>query len=119
LGLDYKNNKTGFIIRHFRTPFPADYSYLLLFMGTLLFNLTYLYSERIYRGPARAIMIGAILPWIGNLLHITGLTPIFYIDPTPFAFSAGFPCDILDVRLGANSRAVLLLEKIAQSRIGN
>ncbi|MGD2269279.1 MAG: histidine kinase N-terminal 7TM domain-containing protein [Desulfobacterales bacterium] len=78
------------------------YSYLLMFMGTLLFVRTFSRSQGIYRKQARMVMIGAIFPWLGNLSHITGLTPIPHLDPTPFAFmitALSMAWGLFDVRL--------------------
>lgn len=65
----------------------ATYSYLLLLLGTLLLLQAYIRSPRLYRGQTGTMLIGAVVPWIANALHIFGLNPIPDLDLTPFAFT--------------------------------
>ena len=65
----------------------ATYSYALLLTGTLL-------SARVARrspGPLRhqftAVLVAALVPWVGNGLFLAGLTPAG-VDITPLAFAA-------------------------------
>jgi len=41
----------------------------------------------LYRGQAAALLIAVAAPWIGNILYISGLSPVPQLDLTPFAFS--------------------------------
>ncbi|RLC59259.1 MAG: PAS domain-containing sensor histidine kinase, partial [Chloroflexota bacterium] len=63
------------------------YSYLLLLLGTLLLIQTLLRSLYLYRGQLIALLIGALAPWIGNALYVSGLDPFPHLDLTPFAFT--------------------------------
>ena len=63
------------------------YSYLLLLLGTLLLIQTLLRSLYLYRGQLIALLIGALAPWIGNALYVSGLNPFPHLDLTPFAFT--------------------------------
>jgi PAS domain S-box-containing protein len=40
-----------------------------------------------YRGQAVALLVAMAVPWIGNIVYLAGLSPIPYLDPTPFAFT--------------------------------
>lgn len=61
------------------------YSYSLLLLGSI-------WLAKIFRSrPADRRMIGLVLtgiliPWIGNLVYVTGLNPLPYLDWTPFSF---------------------------------
>ena len=63
------------------------YSYLLLVMGTALIVRLYLRTKKIYREQIIAVMIGLLAPWVANALYVMNLTPIMYLDYTPFAFA--------------------------------
>jgi len=63
------------------------YSYLLLLLGTLVLIQALIRSPYLYRGQAGALLIGAIAPWVGNALHVSGLSPFPHLDLTPFAFT--------------------------------
>lgn len=65
------------------------YDYLLLGLSTLTFNLVFLRSPRLYRVQAVSLLIGTLTPWIANLVTIFGLSPIPYLDLTPFGFTLG------------------------------
>jgi PAS domain S-box-containing protein len=62
------------------------YSYALLLAGTL-YILRMLRRQGLYRGQAIVLLIAVLIPWIGNILFLTGLSPLPYLDPTPFAFT--------------------------------
>jgi PAS domain S-box-containing protein len=62
------------------------YSYLCLLGGTLLLLQMFRQVQRFYRGQVAIILAGTLVPWVGNLLYITGLVPLPNLDLTPFAF---------------------------------
>jgi PAS domain S-box-containing protein len=64
----------------------AAYSYALLLVGTLLLLQVLFQPPRLYRMQAIALLIGALAPWVGNALYISGLRAFSYLDPSPFAF---------------------------------
>jgi PAS domain S-box-containing protein len=68
----------------------TTYSYVLMIIGTLLLIRTFIPLRHPFRGQALAILIAAFVPWIGNFLHLTRLSPFPYLDLTPFAFT--FTC---------------------------
>ena len=61
------------------------YSYLLLLLGSISLVILLQQSAHFYRWQVGAILIGMSVPWIANLISITGLIPI-NLDLTPFAF---------------------------------
>jgi PAS domain S-box-containing protein len=40
-----------------------------------------------YRGQIAAMLVAVLAPWVGNVLYLTGNSPILYLDLTPFAFT--------------------------------
>jgi PAS domain S-box-containing protein/putative nucleotidyltransferase with HDIG domain len=63
------------------------YSYLLLLLGTVMLIVALLRSPHLYRGQAGALLLGALAPWVGNALYISGLSPFPHLDLTPLAFT--------------------------------
>lgn len=64
----------------------VGYCYLLLASGSLLLIWFFSRSPRLYRRQIIAVLLGALLPWAGNFLYITELSPIQGVDLTPFTF---------------------------------
>jgi two-component system cell cycle sensor histidine kinase/response regulator CckA len=64
----------------------AAYSYALLLVGTLLLLRVLFQPPRLYHTQAVALLIGALAPWVGNALYISGLRAFSHLDPSPFAF---------------------------------
>lgn len=65
--------------------FVTGYSYLLLLAGTVLLLTSLLRSSRPYRRQVLALSAAAVLPWIVNVFHLAGLSPMA-VDVTPFGF---------------------------------
>jgi PAS domain S-box-containing protein len=63
------------------------YSYSLLLVGLVILFKAFLRSPPMYRGQAGALLIGALLPWVSNVLTVFGLNPFPGLDLTPFAFT--------------------------------
>ncbi|WP_432665501.1 histidine kinase N-terminal 7TM domain-containing protein [Wukongibacter baidiensis] len=63
------------------------YSYILLFKSLLFLILQYIYLPRAYKGQARIIIIGALIPWIYNIIYFVFLNEKNIIDITPLSFS--------------------------------
>jgi PAS domain S-box-containing protein len=74
----------------------STYSYALMVFGTFLVFQYVLHSPRLYRRQARALLVGAFMPWLGNiisLLGLLGLIPLRGLDLTPFGFTlTGLAC---------------------------
>lgn len=65
----------------------TTYAYLAMVLGSLLLVLRALDVSRLYRRQIVALLIGATVPWIGNVLYLTRTPPFDTLDPTPFAFT--------------------------------
>jgi len=63
----------------------TSYSYLLLLIGSIWFVVLIQQATHFFRWQVGAILFGISVPWIANLLSITGLIQ-FNLDLTPFAF---------------------------------
>jgi signal transduction histidine kinase len=64
----------------------ASYSYFLVLIGTLIMVRGLRRFPPPYRRQTTMIIIGAMVPWTGNLLYLSGAFPGF--DFTPLAFTA-------------------------------
>lgn len=61
------------------------YAYLLLFLGTVAFLPMVARARTIYRGQVMVLLLAMAMPWVANVIHLSGVSPA--IDPTPFAFT--------------------------------
>jgi diguanylate cyclase (GGDEF)-like protein len=62
------------------------YSWVLQSVAVVLLVAKLAGSPHLYRRQAGAILIGALVPWIGNVLYITGLMH-FSANPTAFLYT--------------------------------
>ena len=67
------------------------YEYLLMAGGFLVLIWGTRRFPRFYRGQAFMILITAMVPWIGNLLYLSGHSPFPHQDMTPVGFSVAAP----------------------------
>jgi len=63
------------------------FNYLTLGTGTVLMIHNALHSRDLYRWQIVGLIASAVIPWVGNLIYILGLSPIPGLDLTPIAFS--------------------------------
>jgi PAS domain S-box-containing protein len=63
------------------------YSYVLLLIGTGLLLWATFRAPTLYRGQVAGLLIGSLVPWLGNILYNVGLNPLPGIELTPLAFS--------------------------------
>jgi PAS domain S-box-containing protein len=63
------------------------YSYTLLLAGAYFIVRSVRHMWGPYRGQAVALLMAMAAPWIGNIVYLSDLSPIPYLDPTPFAFT--------------------------------
>ncbi|MBN1148267.1 MAG: PAS domain S-box protein [Anaerolineales bacterium] len=63
------------------------YSYVLLFIGVVLMIQDLARSPNIQRGQTLTLLIGLLIPWLGNALYLVGPNPFQGLDLTPFAFA--------------------------------
>ncbi len=64
----------------------AVYSYILLFIGTVMLVTAVKSYHAMFRGQFIAILAAAFAPWAGNITYLTGITPP-WIDTTPLFFT--------------------------------
>jgi len=62
------------------------YAYALLAAGTLLVFQLVVSTRTLYRTQALALLITVFAPWVGNVVYLTGNSPVPNFDPTPFMF---------------------------------
>lgn len=63
------------------------YAYLLLILSTVLLLRALLRSPQLYQGQVVFLLVGALVPTVGNFLFISGATPLpNYVDITPTMF---------------------------------
>jgi len=63
------------------------YNYILLALGTVVIIRTAVKSKEIYRSQMIGLIVSAIIPWLGNLIYVSGLSPIPGLDLTPLGFA--------------------------------
>lgn len=64
------------------------YFYFLLAWGCFLLINRFKHADSIYKKQNSSILLGALIPWIVNLLYLLGIRPNAHIDLTPYAFIA-------------------------------
>lgn len=67
--------------------FYAAYNYALVMMTALIFLAAALRTTGLQRHQAFIVLAGSALPALAIALQLTGLTPIPYLDLTPFGYS--------------------------------
>ena len=70
----------------------AVYSYCLMLVGSAFIIHAAYRSSSLYRGQMAALVTGALLPVVGNMLYVTRLTPLQGFDLAPFAFTVSGLC---------------------------
>jgi PAS domain S-box-containing protein len=69
------------------------YNYLLLLNGTLILGRALYHRPPPFRRQVLALLIGATIPWIGNVVYLARLIPVPGLDITPLAFAvSGLSC---------------------------
>lgn len=67
--------------------FHIVYSYFLLLIGTGWFILMFFRTLPLHRWQVGLLVVGALFPWLANVLFLLGLSPIPGLDLSPFAFA--------------------------------
>jgi signal transduction histidine kinase len=75
-----------------RTPGPwfwviGGYTYLLGLLGAIPLVRFVTSDVDTFRGQSGALLVGLLVPWLTNVLHVAGQLPTGGVDPTPVAFS--------------------------------
>ncbi|HET9905788.1 MAG TPA: histidine kinase N-terminal 7TM domain-containing protein [Anaerolineales bacterium] len=63
------------------------YSNLLLLAGTRAVFLSFKRTKGVFRRQDILLLIAVLTPWVGNVIYVSGLSPIPHLDITPFAFT--------------------------------
>jgi len=65
----------------------TSFSYSLLLLGTFWLIEAFIRSPRLYRKQIGTLLIGALIPWVANILFIAGFSSSPHLDLTPLMFS--------------------------------
>jgi PAS domain S-box-containing protein len=79
------------------------YSYILLVVGTIFILRSLYRTKGLFRRQNMILLIAVLTPWLGNVLYVSGLSPIPNLDITPFAFAISigvFAWGIFNYKLG-------------------
>ncbi len=63
------------------------YSNTLLLLGTTFILQSFNRMKGLFRRQNIILLIAVLTPWVGNVLYVSGLSPIPNLDITPFAFT--------------------------------
>ena len=63
------------------------YAYVLLMAGTIFILRSIKRTKGLLRRQNIVLLIAVLTPWVGNVLYVSGLSPIYNLDITPFAFT--------------------------------
>jgi PAS domain S-box-containing protein len=63
------------------------YSNVLLAAGTIFILRSLNRMKGLFRRQSMVLLIAVLTPWFGNVLYVSGLSPIANLDITPFAFT--------------------------------
>ena len=63
------------------------YSNILLLVGTIFILRSFNRTQGLLRRQNIILLVAVLAPWFGNVLYVAGLSPIPYLDVTPFAFT--------------------------------
>jgi PAS domain S-box-containing protein len=65
----------------------VSYSYALVLLGAFPLTQMLIRSQYLYRWQTSAILLGAVTPWVGSALDVSGLNPMPYLELTPLTFA--------------------------------
>ncbi|MBU6401786.1 MAG: PAS domain-containing protein, partial [Verrucomicrobia bacterium] len=65
----------------------AGFAYVCNLASLVLLLLKLVHSPPLYRQQTMLVLLGGLTPWAANLLHLAGLVPRSWLDPTPFSFA--------------------------------
>ena len=98
------------------------YAYILLLTGTIFIFRSFKRTKGLFRRQNLILLIAVLTPWVGNVLYVSGLSPIPNLDITPFAFTisaVAFALGIYRFQLGnlAPVARELVVEKMPDGMI--
>ncbi len=83
--------------------FFAAHSHILILFGFFSLVQMLIRGHRLYRWQTSALLLGSFVPWLGNMLDVSGLNPLPYLELTPFCFpltSLTVALSLLYLRMG-------------------
>lgn len=89
------------------------FSYACLLVGMVLLTHTFIRSPRLYRRQTGIMLLGGLMPWLGNAMYISGLNPWPFLDLTPF----GFVLSALVLALGISRYRLLDVVPVARDLV--
>jgi len=63
------------------------YSYGLMLISFWFLLQTFLKSHPVYRGQTGMVFFGVLIPWVSNIIYMTGARPLPNLDITPVVFT--------------------------------
>jgi PAS domain S-box-containing protein len=98
------------------------YSNILLLAGTIFILRSFKRTMGLFRRQNLILLIAVLTPWVGNVLYVTGFSPIPFMDLTPFALTisaVAFALGIYRFQLGnlAPVARDLVVEKMPDGMI--
>ena len=63
------------------------YLYGLMLIGTVLLAQAWRQSHPVFRAQAGLVLFAALLPWVSNIISLSGLNPLHGLDLTPMSFT--------------------------------
>ncbi|HSJ89567.1 MAG TPA: PAS domain S-box protein, partial [Anaerolineales bacterium] len=63
------------------------YSYVLLLAGTIFIFQALYRTKGLFRRQNIILLIAVLMPWVGNVIYVSGFSLIPNLDVTPFAFT--------------------------------
>jgi len=95
----------------------AAYSYILVFLSIAFLLHAFFYFPSVYRSKIAALIAGAIIPWIGNIIYVFFyIKPLEHFDTTPItAFISGILMAWAVAKLKAFDIIPIAREKIIET----
>ena len=77
------------LYRHFGPGFwiHTGYCYLIMIVGTILLVRSMITTPSRYKGQVISLLVGISVPWIGNIMYISGMPLFSDFDMTPVVFT--------------------------------
>jgi signal transduction histidine kinase len=63
------------------------YIYILSLTTSFFLYQIATHSQNLHQRQAQIMLAGTLIPWVANLMYLTGLNPLYPLDPTPITFA--------------------------------
>jgi PAS domain S-box-containing protein len=67
--------------------FLVAFLYILIALTTLAFFQVATRTQSLYQSQSRIMLAGMLIPWVANIIYVTGLNPFPFLDLTPIALT--------------------------------